>query len=769
MNEKNKPIVGEEEMKEFKSMLGDAEELVQDDLSLDDILMEFGGSAPQPPAEAPAAEAPKQPVKAAEPPVEFEEFTELDAENADTGTLEKIMAEVNREAIPGEHVSEELADTAPLPSVHTKPAAQSASQKETEQLQKHISDQVKNAMNKKQAAAHSPGKQIPKSVAENSAVKVTEEFEPKEVQRVKKVSARAKTVRENASAEENTGYDISDDLKTFVKLMPDAAANKAKNAVGYFRWRCIVTAIMAFITAYITTAPTYQWPLPGFVSYMEMPYLYLLILAVFQIAAMLISVSLVADGLRNIPKFNFKSETLIAVFNFVTLFHTISIILFPNWGGYLPYTSIAILSLFFGELARFMRYSAVRSAMRAIARKDSKYAVIKGMKDGAGKVRTIYKTQPAALEKTVMNMIMEEDGSERIMRFYVPFVLVLGFIFAITASFGIGASHRFLWCYSAVLAVSIPAGAILSYVYPFKTVAARLAGSGAVVTGNRGAKYLSEAGAAVVRDSDVFPTKMVSVIGAKTYGGFTPEKTNLYAISMLKASGSGLYDVFCGYLHRMDGGGLPVVENFEFFENGGLGAYVNGEKVLLGSANFIMRSGIRIPEGVNSKNSIFLAINMQLAGHFTLKYDSQPSVRRALNYFVHRKVVPVIATRDFNITPALIETKFKLAQDKFGYPELEERIAYSGLKDAAEDEICAAIAVDNMNSFSDVVSGGKRIHAAYKVNVCLGWIGVIIGMPIVFYLLFTNSPASVTPFYLICYILLWFLPAIFTSIAANRR
>ena len=138
MNEKNKPIVGEEEMKEFKSMLGNAEKLVQDDLSLDDILMEFGGSAPQSPAEVPATESPKQPVKASEPPVEFEEFTELDAENADTGTLEKIMAEVNRESIPGEHVSEELADTAPLPSVHIKPSAQSTSQKETEQLQKHI-------------------------------------------------------------------------------------------------------------------------------------------------------------------------------------------------------------------------------------------------------------------------------------------------------------------------------------------------------------------------------------------------------------------------------------------------------------------------------------------------------------------------------------------------------------------------------------------------------------------------------------------------------
>ena len=773
MNDKNTPIVGEEDLKELKSMLGDVDDLVQDDLSFDEIMMEFGASqkketdknspAASAPSAAPTAEEKKVPVVS----VADEEFEELD-EIASIPETDSVSMRNNETSD-----SAALADTAPIPRVETVASQQTPitppvnHQKDAELLQKHISDQVKNVMNKKQA--QNTGVSIPKSVAENSAVKVTEEFEAQDEKKVKKVSGRAKTVRENAATEENYGYDISDDLKTFQRLMPAAAAEKAKGAVGFYRWRCIVTALLSLVAAYITAAPTYKWPLPGFISYMEMPYIYLMILAFIQIAAMMVSISLVVDGLRNIPKFNFKSETLIAVFNFMTLFHTISIILFPNWGGYLPYTGIAILSLFFGELARFMRYDAVRHAMRAIARKDSKYAVIKGMKDGGGKVRTVYKTAPSALEKMVMNMIMEEDGSERIMRFYVPFVLVLGFIFAITASFGIGSFHRFLWCYSAVLAVSIPAGAILSYVYPFLNVSARLAASGAVVAGNRGARYLYDAGAAVVKDSDVFPTKMVAVISAKTYGGFTPEKTNLYAMSMLKASGSGLYDVFCNYLHRMDGGGLPVVENFEFFENGGIGAYVNGEKVLLGSASFIMRSGIRIPEGVNAKSSIFLAINMQLAGHFTLKYDSQPSVRRALHYFVRRKVVPVVATRDFNISPSMIENKFKLEQDKFGYPELEERIAYSGLKDAPEDEICAAIAVDNMNSYSDVMSGGKRIQAAYKVNVALGWISVILGMPIVFYLLFTNSPASVTPFYLFCYVLLWFIPTVFTSIAANRR
>ncbi len=754
MNDKNTPIVGEDEMREFKAMVDDTGDLISNDISLDEIMMEFG-AAPQKPMDVdPKANSVPNTSKTYTPVESNDELDEIMSEFSESPTDNKVSDTIMEDTVKLPHVSEIM---------------EGIEKKTSEDIDvtEQISDRVRLAMSRKQQANDTPN--IPKSVAQKSAVKVTQEYDAQDNEPVRRVSGRAKIDRENSMLEESFGYAISDDLKTFQKLMPEAAEKKAKSAVDYYRWRCIVTLILSAVATYITTAATYKWPLPGFISYINLPFIFLFLLAIIQIGSMLINISMIVDGLRNVPKFNFKSETLIAVFSFITLFHTISIIIFPKWGGYLPYAGVSILTLFFGSLARLMRYGAVRDAMRAICRKDCRYAVIKGMKDAAGKVRTVYKVAPAPLDKTIMTMVLEEDDSERVMRFYVPFVLVLGFIFAITASFGIGAAHRFLWCYSAVLAVSVPAGAVLAYVYPFKSVSSHLVSSGSVVAGNRGAKYLAQTDAAVVKDGDIFPTKMVAVVGTKTYSGFTPEKTNLYAMSMLKASGSGLYDVFCEYLHRMDGGNLPVVENFEFFENGGLGAYVNGEKVLLGSAGFIMRSGIRIPEGVNAKNSIFLAVNMQLAGHFTLKYDSQPSVRRALNYFVHRKVVPVIASRDFNITPSMVELKFKLSQDKFGYPELEERIAYSGLKDETEDEICAAIAVDNMNSYSDVVSGGKRVHAAFKVNMLLGWLSVILGMPIVFYLLFTNTPSSVTPFYLICYILLWFVPTIFTSKAANRR
>lgn len=69
---------------------------------------------------------------------------------------------------------------------------------------------------------------------------------------------------------------------------------------------------------------------------------------------------------------------------------------------------------------------------------------------------------------------------------------------------------------------------------------------------------------------------------------------------------------------------LPAVEGFEFFETGGMGAYVNGEKVLLGTANFILRMGIRVAEGINLKNGVFVAINMRLQASFRLSMTRSP-------------------------------------------------------------------------------------------------------------------------------------------------
>ncbi len=561
---------------------------------------------------------------------------------------------------------------------------------------------------------------------------------------------------------------ISDDLRAFRGIAPDEAAAKAKRAVGYYSWRCTITAILAVLAWYITAAPTYKWWLPSFISYIELPYIYLLILCILQVFAMLMSVSLIADGLRNAVKLNFKSETLIALSSVISLIYTLTIMAVPSGIGYLPFTPVVILGLFIGLFTRRQRYKSIRWSCRAAARPDGKYCSVKGMRDNEGRVRTVYKTAAHPIGSDFMNALLEEDSGERIMRLFTPLAIVVSLLFALIASIGKGVPGCFLYYWSAILAVSVPCGIVFSQVIPFASVSTKLSRIGVALAGARGIQDISSAEAAIVGETDVFPTKMVTVNGVKAFSGFTGEKVNLCALSVLKASGSSLYDAFAASLPGQPMS-LPAVEGFEFFETGGMGAYVNGEKVLLGTANFILRMGIRVAEGINLKNGVFIAINMQFAGVFSIKYDAQPSVRRSLTYMVKHKIVPVLAVRDFNITPQLVETRFKLNPDSFGYPELEERIAYSAIRNTDMEEDCAVLAVDNLHSFGEAISSGKRVQSSVKLNRVLGYISACLGMPLVFYLLFMQSYAVVTPANMFYYILLWLCPVLLSAFGANRR
>ncbi len=85
------------------------------------------------------------------------------------------------------------------------------------------------------------------------------------------------------------------------------------------------------------------------------------------------------------------------------------------------------------------------------------------------------------------------------------------------------------------------------------------------------------------------------------------------------------------------------------------------------------------------------------------------------------------------------------------------------------EEDCAVLAVDNLHSFGEAISAGKRVHASVKLNRVLGYISACLGMPLVFYLLFMQSYAVVTPFNMFYYVLLWLCPVLLSAFGASRR
>ena len=771
MQDDKNEILSNDDLQEIRDLLGDTEEYPLDadsDALLADIMKEYDVDGitlnsdsdsllselenlasqyneDREPVSEEAEEELPQPVIAEEEPAEEVPAVEEESEAAEPEIVEAEHTESDENHVP-----------------HKVSAAQRRNAaRRTDELQNEIARQVDAAMDERRG--HSG--RLPKAGKRHGG-------DAEQSRKAEAQEAEAAPDEEQRTAEprrsSGEGGRISDDLRAFRNLAPDEAAAKAKRAVAYYSWRCTITAVLAFVAWYITAAPAYTWWRPSFIDYIEHPFVYLLILLILQVVAMFMSVSLISDGLRNAVKLNFKSESLIAISSVISLIYTLSIIAVKASYGYLPLTPVVILGIFIGLFTRRQRYKSIRWSSRAAARPDGQYCSVKGMRDKEGRVRTVYKTMPHSISEGFMNALLEEDQGERIMRLFVPLVLILSLLLALVASIGKGVPGCFLYYWSAILAVSVPCGLVLSQVVPFSAVSLKLSRIGVALAGARGVRDISGTEAAIVGETDVFPTKMITVNGVKAFSGFTGEKVNLCALSVLKASGSALYDAFAASLPGQPMS-LPPVEGFEFFETGGMGAYVNGEKVLLGTANFILRMGIRVAEGINLKNGVFIAINMQFAGVFSIKYDAQPSVRRSLTYMVKHKIVPVLAVRDFNITPQLVETRFKLNPDSFGYPELEERIAYSAIRHTDMEEDCAVLAVDNLHSFGEAISCGKRAQSSMKLNRILGFISACLGMPLTFYLLFMQSYATVTPYNMFYYMLLWLCPVLLSSFGANRR
>lgn len=82
-------------------------------------------------------------------------------------------------------------------------------------------------------------------------------------------------------------------------------------------------------------------------------------------------------------------------------------------------------------------------------------------------------------------------------------------------------------------------------------------------------------------------------------------------------------------------------------------------QVLVGSAAFMNLMDIPLPQGLNVKSAVFCAINGELAGIFALSYSLHDTIFPALEELMREKIGPVLATRDFNLIPAMASPAFQ--------------------------------------------------------------------------------------------------------------
>ncbi|MBQ2840651.1 MAG: hypothetical protein IJE70_04825 [Oscillospiraceae bacterium] len=527
--------------------------------------------------------------------------------------------------------------------------------------------------------------------------------------------------------------------------------------------RCVILLILSVISCYVAFSEPLGWYFPRLISYIVHPFRYLFLTAFLQICAMLLSVDVLSRGFARLFRLKPDVDSAIAFSSFATLVHVITIMAAPQWRGWLPYSCITVVGLFFALYGKWINARAVCRVCKTV--KSAKRPNLVRVENIYGENNIIKSNTEDT--RSFVSHINDKDASYTFWTFLSPLVIVSSVVFACVASFGTKTPQHFFWALAGISSVSTPFFTMLSFAFPFSVTEKSLHSIGVAISGWFSATNLAKKASVIVTDNDIFPKGTVTLHGLKVLGSFSLEQTVCYAASVIGETKSGLSDVFADLL-KSRYGVRTGVKNLRYHESGGIEAEISNDTVLVGSAGFMLRSGVRLASGTNTKNAVFIAINGEPAGVFNINYKANIDVERALHLLVKKRVPVVLAVRDFNMLPMMVEQTFSLRDGTLEYPEVEQRVDLSSEEQFVSNDAVAVITRSGLYPFSAAVLAAKKLRHATIRNILFTVACSVIGMMFMFYLMFIQKPILVTPHTVFLYMLLWCVPSYLLSLRVKK-
>ena len=465
------------------------------------------------------------------------------------------------------------------------------------------------------------------------------------------------------------------------------------------------------------------------------------------------------SGVIALLRFRFDQYSML----FLALCAVVADAFFAVAEGRTPFCTVAGILLLLALWGRDLLYDARRRSLRAISNMDEPVAAIREEKAWHG-YDCIFRA-PGDAEQFAVQLEMPDAG-RRIMRVWAPVMTAVTLALSVLTSLRTG--EHFLWAWSAMLLASFPAGILIAYAKPFSALARRLYRAGAAIAGWQGARILSGEAGLIVEDADLFPPQNVTQGGMKLYGSRPAPMVIGYANAVVQTAGSGLVPLFEQMMHDQNGRRYTV-DTFRRYEGGGLGATIRGDVVLMGSIAFMKLMRVRVPEGTRLKQAVYLSVNGELTAVFALNYAPAESVRAGLSAVLRAgSLVPVLATRDFMITPQFLKLRYKIPPEHIEFPIVEERARLSSQEIPRTGPQGALMARSSFASFAGSVVSARTLRGAAIIAMIVALAGSVLGTALMFFLTFLGSSFSASCWNLFLYTVLWLIPGLLTALLAGR-
>ena len=351
---------------------------------------------------------------------------------------------------------------------------------------------------------------------------------------------------------------------------------------------------------------------------------------------------------------------------------------------------------------------------------------------------------------------LAQNFSTRWQMFSMPVTLAASLVFAALSSVGIERGGDFFLNWSAILAAGATLVLPFCWGLPWARLASRLKKSGCAIAGWRGAEQMSRKKKIIVTDSDLFPPGAVRLEDTRVYEGEMPAVVSVTA-SMIRESGCGLERVFDDLLKSEGGDYLPV-RDFHFYEDGGFSGTIEEDKILLGTSSFLRKMSVRFPGDFYFPMGLYLSVNGELIATFALKYEAMENVNSALRILRRNRVTVILAARDPNLTPKLLQRVFRRRVD-VEYPGLNNRISLSAAR--TNRELPRGLLFrEGLSPYAEIMVGSLRLCGGVRRATRLALFGSIVGTLLAFYLVYQAKYYLLSPLNLLLFLFLWTVPTL---------
>jgi len=544
------------------------------------------------------------------------------------------------------------------------------------------------------------------------------------------------------------------------EMAPEKAVKLYSRQLNSILFRARVSAAISIVMLYITFAAYSFLPLFGA---LKGPVGASLTLMIMLLTVMVCGLDVLAAGILNLVRLRPGYETLVALSCIFALGDSIAIAVMRTSDFGLPFCAIAAVSMSLSIIGNYFCCKGLRYGFKSAG---SKAAICVTAEKGiSGKGSAMFKSGRGV--KGFIRRSEEADAGEYVFGTLSPIIIVAAIIFSLLAAFVRNGAETFIHSLSAMLACSAVFSGGICFAHPFAVTAQKLYTSGGAICGWGGIRDIGKSRGVIITDADIFPGDSVSISSIRVLPNVGSDKVISYTGSVIGASGNGLAHCFTELIRR-NGYSICRVENFTPHEGGGLTAVVNGENLMVGNAGFMNLMGIRVPQKMANRNTIFTAISGELCGLFDIEYKPLPSVQDALGELLRSGNDAVFALRDFNMTPDALRNKFHVSGDGFNLPSYPERYRISGIVPAEDNPISAVITREGMVPVVEVSKRGRRLYYCVMAAAAIAAVGSVLGLLLMFFACWAGQFMWAHAAKAAIIMLLWLVPNILIGLWLKR-